>query len=121
MSISITITDPTNEEALRIADYLYDLAGYGKTVTPTEPDPTATDRLVEVFRNSPGFVSESAPAAPVFQHCQCDPISRSSADQRGSTHLHRFDGDDHLLQTTDFFNSECMRQSGLIDNFHKWM
>ena len=65
MSISITITDPTNEEALRIADYLYDLAGYGKTVTPTEPDPTATDRLVEVFRNSPGFVSESAPAAPV--------------------------------------------------------
>ena len=65
MSISITITDPTNEEALRIADYLYDLAGYGKTVAPTEPDPTATSRLVEVFRNSPGFVSEAAPVVPI--------------------------------------------------------
>jgi hypothetical protein len=30
MSIQITITDPTRDEALRLADYLYDLAGYGK-------------------------------------------------------------------------------------------
>lgn len=30
MSIQITITDPTRDEALRLADYLFSLAGYGK-------------------------------------------------------------------------------------------
>ena len=30
MSIQITITDPTRDEALRMADYLFSLAGYGK-------------------------------------------------------------------------------------------
>lgn len=37
MSISITITDPTDEEALRIADYLYDIAGYGKSIRDLTP------------------------------------------------------------------------------------
>ena len=33
--IRIEITDPTREEALRLADYLYELAGYGAAVEPT--------------------------------------------------------------------------------------
>jgi len=31
MSITITITDPTRDEALRVAEFLYEFAGYGKT------------------------------------------------------------------------------------------
>ena len=85
MSISITITDPTNEEALRIADYLYELAGFGKSITPTEPDPTATSRLVEVFRNSPGFVSEAAPVVPIPVENQM-PLIAPAASVTPETH-----------------------------------
>ena len=35
MSITITVTDPTREESLKLADYFFELAGYGKTAGVT--------------------------------------------------------------------------------------
>jgi len=51
MSITITITDPTRDEALRLADYLYELAGYGKTagIVSHRFEPNAT-RQSEILK-----------------------------------------------------------------------
>lgn len=50
MSIQITITDPTRDEALRLADYLFDLAGYGKTEGVTRKFETSPVQVGEQLK-----------------------------------------------------------------------
>lgn len=56
MSVTITITDPTEEEARRVADYLMELGGYQK-VQPTTAEVTAAPVL-------PPLVASAAPVSP---------------------------------------------------------
>lgn len=53
MSIQITITDPTRDEALRLADYLFELAGYGK-----KDGIVSHERVSHRFETTPAQVAD---------------------------------------------------------------
>src|SRR4030042_1806658 len=75
MSIVITVTDPTRDEALRLADYFFEIAGYGKSagVTSHRFEPNAA-RQSEILKqhiedlaadgDDEGEEPETAPVEP---------------------------------------------------------
>jgi len=90
MSVTITITDPTKDEALRVADYLYDLAGYGRKgadVTPLDgPVHTVWSESYD------SAAAEHAPGVPVdtaqvFGSGSPDPIQVGATQELDSAGL----------------------------------
>lgn len=79
MSISITVTDPTNDEALRVADYLYDLAGYTKRIrdmTSSEASDALRAHVESLELPNPAYTPGSVAPPPPPANVELDSAGR---------------------------------------------